>query len=505
MSSREALLREQHKRKLRRLKKKCMDDFETFAKYMMPELNQSIMSGSAKLLWGPHHTAMCKHLQAVTEGRIDKLGISVPPGSSKTSIATILWPLWMWLREPELKTIHCCHDLGLSLGINTKKRLVLKSKRYQQLFKPQWDLIEDTKNLLINSKQGESRATAIRAGITGNHADIILLDDPCTPAIALTKGLSQHVEYYDETLDSRRKPGQRERTVVVMQRLGDKDIIGVLEEREYFDVYLCIPCEYDSSRDDGPNMIGWSDWRTEDGECIYEEMYPKSKREQLKQRPRMWATQYQQSPVATTGNIIDKDWWKRYDPLKFKPSPFAKYLAAWDLSFDNDGKDNDYTVGQVWCIDGANAYLIDMVREKMNITQQTKAMIDLSEKYPQCQRIIVEKRANGSALMNLLKNRVRGLIPWTSSTAKDLRIASIAGYIESGNVYVPNTIVGDILINEATAYPVGHDDAIDCAAIALIVSGRNIGKVQQTLGKRKNYQPEEWEDPSYCRPGTFRK
>ena len=469
------------------LRRKCMNNFGTFARYMMPELEKGILYGTKELIWGPHHDALCDHLQAFAEGAIGKLGVSIPPGTTKTSICTILWPLWLWLRDPTLSTIHCCHSLSLAHDINTEKRNAIKSERFQSLFSPSWHLTTDNVGVFRNSEGGESIATSVGAGITGEHADIIILDDP---AKASETDLGKHVSYFHTELASRRVPGSEEKTLVVMQRIGIKDIIGDLLERKYFDIYLCIPCEYEPKIDPGENILGYKDWRTHEGETINEKMYPEDRRERLKKNQRIWATQYQQRPVALTGNILEPHWWRRFDPKNLSTEK-GKWYGAWDLTFGAVGTDNDYAVGQVWYFEGADSYLMAQLRAKTGFVNQTKMMVDLAAQHPQVLKWFVEDKASGKQAMDVLRRKIRGLTPVKSSTSKLVRVESIAGYVASGNVYIPIGKTGDGFIEEATSFPIGNDDQVDCAAWAHIGIGKLHGYVQRTIGEKK-YSGNMW-------------
>jgi hypothetical protein len=42
---------------------------------------------------------LCEHLQAVTEGQIDRLLVNFPPRCSKTLVASVCWPAWVWARS----------------------------------------------------------------------------------------------------------------------------------------------------------------------------------------------------------------------------------------------------------------------------------------------------------------------------------------------------------------------------------------------------------------------
>lgn len=55
-----------------------------------------VLEPTAKYTHGWHIDAICAHLEAVTDGRINRLLINVPPGSPKSLLASVMWQAWEW-------------------------------------------------------------------------------------------------------------------------------------------------------------------------------------------------------------------------------------------------------------------------------------------------------------------------------------------------------------------------------------------------------------------------
>lgn len=55
-----------------------------------------ILEPDQPLVWNWHLDAICQHLEAVTDGKITRLLINIPPGTSKSLIVSVLWPAWEW-------------------------------------------------------------------------------------------------------------------------------------------------------------------------------------------------------------------------------------------------------------------------------------------------------------------------------------------------------------------------------------------------------------------------
>ena len=113
-----------------------------------------------------------------------------------------------------------------------------------------------------------------------------------------------------------------------------------------------------------------------------------------------WSALYQQRPSPSEGNILNRGWWQYY---RERPSKFDDVILSWDCAFKGN-EDSDFVVGQVWGRVGANKYLLDQVRGRMNLPQTLQAVRGLSAKWPQARAKLIEDKANGPAVIQLLKN-----------------------------------------------------------------------------------------------------
>src|SRR3546814_15522488 len=69
-----------------------------------------IIEPGTPLKWNWHLDAMCAHLEAISRGQLrPRLLINVPPGSSKSTIVTVLWPAYEW---GTLGQRHLRYELG---------------------------------------------------------------------------------------------------------------------------------------------------------------------------------------------------------------------------------------------------------------------------------------------------------------------------------------------------------------------------------------------------------
>jgi predicted phage terminase large subunit-like protein len=120
---------------------------------------------------------------------------------------------------------------------------------------------------------------------------------------------------------------------------------------------------------------------------------------------------------------------------------------------------------------GNTAYLLDMVRARLNFSATCQAIIAMSTKWPQAVAKFVEDKANGPAVMNALSRQVMGLIPIEPEGSKYARASAVSPLTESGNVVLPAPeLLPNVeeLVEEAKNFPnSAHDDTIDAMSQAI--------------------------------------
>src|SRR5712692_1447801 len=153
------------------------------------------------------------------------------------------------------------------------------------------------------------------------------------------------------------------------------------------------------------------------------------------------------------------------------PHRVDEQIQSWDCSF-KDLDTSDYVVGQVWARQGAIFLLGDQVRARMDCPATVKAVRELTQKWPATIAKLIEDKANGSAVIQMLQHEIPGLLPVNPSGGKVARAQAISPLVEAGNVYLPHPDyapwVNDF-IEESAQFPNGaHDDQVDAMTQALL-------------------------------------
>ena len=447
-----------------------------------------LINPGRRLVWNWHMDAICEHLEAITNGDLKKLLINIPPGYSKTTIVTICWAAWEWLRFPEMRYLFASYGDSLSRKAAADRRTVLNSDWYWRvqahssrvLGAPNWHLGAETQGHVNSSRGGWMLSTSVGGQGTGRHGDRNIIDDPIKAEDVYTVELENHVRWFRETLTSRVTSVTDSAFVVVMQRLHCADLSGVLRDDPDW-CSLVLPAEYERAKT-VVNSLGWADPRTVEGEPLFPARFPAEYLEKRKGPfgigPIAYSAQEQQDPVAGSGNIFQRQhwrfWWAEGDkpgaPEDRLPDDVDRVIGSWDMTFKK-GVGTDFVVGQIWASKGANLYLLDQTRARLGFSETEAAFVSLRRKWPMVTRWLVEEKANGAAIIDRLRTQIPGIIPINPTESKEARAAAIASFVQSGNVWLPAPSRHPWvlqLIEEAAAFPHGtYDDQVDALTQAL--------------------------------------
>jgi predicted phage terminase large subunit-like protein len=427
-----------------------------------------VVEPSTKYTPGWHLDAISEHLEAVSKGQIRNLLINMPPRHMKSLEVAVFWPCWEWIRKPETRWLFASYAGSLSIRDSVKCRRLLQSPWYQRNWGDRYKLTGDqnAKERYENDKTGYRLATSVGGTATGEGGDRIVVDDPHNVKEAESETIRQAaVDWFWESMSTRLNDPRTGARVVVMQRVHAEDLSGSILERGGFE-HLCLPAEYEpTSR---RTSIGWADPRTVPGQLIWPERFGDQELSELKRSLGSYAAagQLQQRPSPAEGGLFKRDWWKFY---REAPKKFDELIQSWDCTF-KDLDESDYVVGTVWGRIGADKYLLDLVRARMGISATMQSIRTLSVKWPKAVAKLIEDKANGTAVIELLRHEIEGLIPVNPEGGKMVRAQAVSPQVEAGNVYLPENApwVHDF-IEECAAFDKGaHDDQVDSMTQALI-------------------------------------
>lgn len=469
---------------------------------------------------GFHIGAIIEHLEAVSRGQIRNLLINVPPRHMKSLLVSVFFPAWEWARNPHLRYLYSSYAASLSIRDSVKCRRLIESPWYQSRWADRFALTSDqnTKGRFDNNRTGYRLSTSVGGAVTGEGGDRIICDDPHNVQEAESDSIRlSTIEWWDIAMSTRQNDPKTTVMIIVMQRCHQRDLSGHLLEKGNWE-HLCLPAEYEGST--RKTSIGFRDPRRRHGELLWPERFGPEQIEELKINLGTYAAagQLQQRPSPAGGGVFRRDWFRYWQPRGANLPPVEvrlpdgtiklvqaievppwvdEQIQSWDCAF-KDVVTSDYVVGQVWARNGNMFLLGDQVRARMDCPATVKAVYDLTVKWPKTYAKLIEDKANGSAVIQMLANHIPGLLPVNPQGGKVARAAAVSPLIEAGNVFLPHPLFAPWVkdfIEECAAFPNGaHDDQVDAMTQALLRF--NMPRVQQMV----YISPEEYERRSQISP-----
>lgn len=430
------------------------------------------------ITWGWPIDYLAELLTAVSLGQIKDLLINIPPRWMKSTIVSVDFPCWEWTFNAGLRYLFISHEQSLSTEHSMSRRAILTNPWYQERWGSRVLLCSDQneKTFLQNTARGKMIATSTHGRATGKGGDRLIFDDYIDPEMAESDAernaaLRSYEKKFSTRLDSE-KTGAR---IVIEQRIHHKDFTAKLIEEGGWH-HVVIPSDtLAGERRTYQFPLSKRVVEIPESSPVWPEREPSeiiaTKRRRMGSRTH--DAQCRQRPSSEEGAILKRQNWRFYDEIPHHLDPksgkkvltnFAELIQSWDATF-KDEITSDFVVGQVWGRIGADRYLLDQVRDRMNFPATLSAIISLTQKHPRASRKLIEDKANGPAIIAMLKRTIPGLIPVEPMGSKIVRTRAVEPIQESGNIWLPSPRIApwvEELIEECAAFPNGkHDDQVD--------------------------------------------
>lgn len=421
------------------------------------------------LKWSWHYDLISEYLTLVYERKCRRLIINVPPRTLKSIQATVMFPVWVWTKAPEHNFACSSYSGDLSTEHSVMRRTIIESDWFRSLWGDRIWLAEDQnqKTKYKNNHEAQMIATSVGGTATGLGGDTLILDDGLSPKQAASElERKAACDWFDNTWRSRLNDPATGAHIIVEQRTSQHDVSGHLlavdKAAEW--THLCLPLEATKAERHVFPISGRVRER-ESGEVLQPERFPPEVVATQKKLSRTWLAQYQQDPTPDGGVVFQRKWWKFYKVL---PDDVDAINQSWDMSFKKTS-DSDHVVGQVWARRGGEHFLVDQVRDRMSFTEAKKAVVNMKARYPRTQRILIEDKANGPAIIDALHESIGGIVAIKANDSKLSRAEAASADVESGNVLLPGPEekppqwVAEFIEEHARfdGMPGGTDDQVD--------------------------------------------
>jgi len=410
------------------------------------------------------------HIEAITHALMRcharetrRLLITQPPRSLKSICTSVAFVAWALGHDPSLRFLCVSYSDSLANELARQFRMVVESPWYRRAF-PRMKLRRETMAECITTLGGGRVAVSVGGSITGRGADFILIDDPLKAEDAASESARRNViEWYEGTLSTRLNDKERGVIVLVMQRLHQDDLAGHLLERSGW-AQLSLPAIAleDQAVPIGPGMVHHR-------KCD-EVLHPERESRETLDRIRdeigslRFSAQYQQAPVPLEGNLVRREWLRRYETAP-DPGPGVRIVQSWDIA-TTTGAHNDYSVCTTWAMMRKQWYLLDVWRDRVAYADLKRRIVRHALHHG-AGTVLIEKAGPGEHLVQeLAADRTPGFprpIGIRPKGDKVERLEAQTPRLEDGRVLVPTEAPWlAAFLEELLAFPLGrHDDQVD--------------------------------------------
>ena len=493
----------------------CRRDFFVFVQEFWEEIIQE------PPVWNWHISYLCGELSKVAYRVMAGLPkeydliINIPPGTTKSTIATVMFPIWCWIArlpvEDEYKAAHSryynmnkeraeaeqfpfltgrhlrfiagSHADRLATDHSVESRDIIRSEKFQRYF-PEIVIRKDldSKTHFKNESGGERISTSVGGSITGQHAHIQIVDDPIDP-----KGSNSEAErlsanhWMDQTLSTRKVSKERTPLILIMQRLHQEDPTGHKLEKAKDGAkikHICLPGEL--TEDIKP--VGLKRFY-KDGlldpvrlsRNVLQDM-------EIDLGQYGYAGQALQSPTPPAGGMFKPDLMEVVNAL---PSKIKKIVRYWDKAGTDAIRNAKaaYSMGvKMAALENGQFAVIDIVGGQWRAEVRERNIRQTAQLDGQKVPIGIEQEP-GSGGLESAENTIRNLAGFVVkkdkvSKSKELRADTFSVQVNNGNVLLMRADWNRKFIEELRFFPVGAlKDQVDAASGAFnnLVQVKKVG------------------------------
>lgn len=396
------------------------------------------------------------------EGGIYLVGRSMIPTHNSLTVTETL-PSWYMGRWPRNRVIVASYneDFAEKFCRRNKEKIKLRG---EELFGIEIGDVDRAVEFELSNHTGRFISRGIRSGITGNPANLVIIDDPVKNREEADSETfrSKVWEEWQNSVKSRLAAGAK--VIIIMTPWHEDDLAARVLANEHNARLLRLPVEAEDNDPLGrlpgeplcPELGKDATWLADFKASYISDPLGGA---------RAWSALYQCSPRVEGGNFVMREWWKYYDTQEI--NAFGTELISVDATFKGTDS-SDFVAITVWGKRGNDYYLRYCLNRQMTFTETLRSIRLVKQLYPRAQRVLIEDKANGSAIIDVLQ-REMFCIPVNPRGGKEARVNAVSPAIESGHVMLPMGAPWlEDYIDQWSAFPTGtHDDMVDSSTQAL--------------------------------------
>jgi predicted phage terminase large subunit-like protein len=426
-----------------------------------------------------HIEYICNELQKEAERIVKReprnkhLLINVPPRTLKSELVNVFFSVYLWILDDSIQFISSSYSASLSVGLSVQARRLILSDWFQTHF-PHIHLSTDEKqkSKFSTPKGGLRYCTSTGGTVTGMGGDVIVIDDPQNPQLARSDIERDNANrFFNQTLRSRLNDPKVGMFIVIMQRLHENDLTGMLlkEDADNWQ-HICLPAELTE------NVIPSRLTKFYDDGLLFPQRLSKSVLDSFKigLGSYGYSGQYMQLPSPADGGMIKRDWFNIINELP-KDNNNQPLKMTWDFFLDTAYTNktyNDATAMIAVSYHNEKLYIKKVEAVRLEFPELIKKITEFTSEngYTNSSRIFIEPKASGKSIVQQLKRNTGLNVIEDKPPTQDKvsRVNSVSAIIQSGRVNLLDGRYIDSFLNECASFPNGnHDDQVDVLVMAI--------------------------------------
>ncbi|MEI7443275.1 MAG: phage terminase large subunit [Burkholderiales bacterium] len=418
-----------------------------------------------------HHRLILRAMDETAATPHGRLMIFAPPGSAKSSYASVVWPSAYLARHPNRRVILASYGDDLARKMGRRVRSIVRQRRYRGIWGCHLASDSSAADQFALSNGSEYMACGILSGVTGNRAHVIILDDPIKGREQANSETIREKTWsaYEDDLKTRLIPGG---VIILIQTRwheddpagrilpegwnGESGMIKCRDGNTWRVLCLQACCETDS------DPLGRAR-----GEYLWPQWFDAKHWAQFKNNPRTWSALYQQRPAPLAGDFFKPDQMQVVDAV---PAGVTDWCRGWDLAATTD--DGDWTAGvKIGAMPDGRFVVADVERLRRAPDERDAAIRNAAARDGKHAKQSLPQDP-GQAGKQQAQHFVRMLAGHIVSTSpetgdKATRAEAFASQVNVGNVVLVRGAWNDAFVAELRAFPNGtHDDQVDGASRA---------------------------------------